>query len=57
MMENKFIEDHLLKWVPIFCDKIISEAELSFYREIAKITKLFIEFEKEELKGYISVLF
>ncbi|MEN8263708.1 MAG: molecular chaperone TorD family protein [Nitrospirota bacterium] len=53
-MERKFIDEHLLKWVPVFCDKIISEAELSFYREIAKVTKHFMEFEEEEISKYIS---
>ncbi len=53
-MEKKFIEEHLLKWVPVFCDKIISDAELSFYREIAKVTKHFMKFEEEEIIEYIS---
>jgi len=53
-MEKMFIEEHLVEWVPIFCDKIISEAELSFYREIAKVTKNFMEFEKKEIEKYVS---
>ncbi len=53
-MEKMFIEEHLVKWVPIFCDKIISEAELSFYREIAKVTKNFMEFEQKEINKYVS---
>ena len=53
-MEKMFIEEHLLEWIPIFCDKVISEAELPFYREIAKVTKNFMEFEKEEISKYIS---
>ncbi len=53
-MEKMFIEEHLIKWVPIFCDKIISEAGLSFYREIAKVTKNFMEFEQKEIVKYVS---
>ena len=53
-MEKMFIEEHLVQWVPIFCDKIISEAELSFYREIAKVTKNFMEFEQKEIVKYVS---
>jgi TorA maturation chaperone TorD len=53
-MEKMFIEEHLIKWVPVFCDRIISEAELSFYREVAKVTKNFMEFEKKEIVKYIS---
>ncbi len=47
-IEKKFIEEHLAKWVPSFCDKIIAQAEPSFYREIAELTKSFIELEKEK---------
>ena len=53
-MEKRFIEEHLLKWVPGFCDRIISDAEMSFYREMARVTKHFMEFEEEEIKRYIS---
>jgi TorA maturation chaperone TorD len=53
-MEKMFIDDHLIKWVPWFCDKIISEAKLPFYREMAKITSNFIQFEKENIDAYIS---
>lgn len=48
-IENKFIEDHLVKWIPDFCDKVEGEAELPFYRDMAALTKNFIEFEKEEV--------
>ena len=50
--EKKFIEEHLACWVPIFCEKVINEAELLFYREMAALTKNFIEFEKEEINRY-----
>ena len=48
-IEKLFFDEHLINWVPIFCEKITSEAELSFYGDIALMTKSFIEFEKEEL--------
>jgi TorA maturation chaperone TorD len=48
-IEKKFIEEHLLKWIPQFCDKITEAAELPFYRDIASLTKHFMEFEKEEM--------
>jgi TorA maturation chaperone TorD len=53
-MQKKFIDEHLIQWIPIFCDKVISEAKLSFYREMAKLTKNFIEVEKKEIDRYIS---
>ncbi len=54
-MEKKFIYDHLIKWIPAFCDKIISQAEISFYGDLADITKNFITLEFEEINESISV--
>ena len=53
-IEKRFIDDHLIQWVPIFCNKVITQADHSFYREIAELTKSFIEFEKENIDAYIS---
>jgi TorA maturation chaperone TorD len=53
-IEHMFMEDHLLKWIPGFCDKIISETEMSFYSEMARLTKSFIELEEKELNNLLS---
>ena len=53
-MEKKFISEHLIKWIPEFCDKIISQAELSFYGDLADVTKKFIILEFEEIDEAIS---
>jgi putative dimethyl sulfoxide reductase chaperone len=53
-MEKKFICDHLIKWIPTFCDKIISQAEISFYGDLADVTKDFITLESEEIDQSIS---
>jgi TorA maturation chaperone TorD len=47
--EKKFVDEHLFCWIPDFCEKVVTEADLPFYREMAKLTRTFIEFEKEEL--------
>ncbi len=52
--EQMFVEDHLIKWIPKFCDKVEDEAEMTFYREMAKVTRSFIELEKGSLDSYIS---
>jgi TorA maturation chaperone TorD len=52
-IEKKFIEEHLAGWVPVFCDKVIEQAEFSFYRGIAKLTKSFLENEQEEIDNYL----
>jgi TorA maturation chaperone TorD len=48
--EKKFVDEHLLGWIPVFCEKVIETAEVPFYREMARLTRSFIEFEKKELK-------
>ena len=53
-MEKKFLDDHIMKWIPLFCDKIIDAAELSFYSEIAKLTKSFLEIDIDEIAQTIS---
>lgn len=50
-IEKQFIEENLVLWVPLFCEKIIKDAELSFYEEIARLTQCFIEFESKEVRG------
>ena len=50
-VELRFIRDHLNRWVPTFCDKIVAAAEFSFYRELAELTRRFIEFNRSELIG------
>jgi TorA maturation chaperone TorD len=47
--EKKFIKEHLARWIPDFCNKVIQEAELPLYREMAILTKNFIEFETKEI--------
>lgn len=53
-MEKKFICEHLIKWIPAFCDKIISQAENSFYGDLADVTKDFITLEFEEINESIT---
>jgi TorA maturation chaperone TorD len=53
-IEKMFMEDHIMKWIPQFCDKVIAEAEFSYYREMAELTKNFLALEMEEINGLIS---
>ena len=52
--EKKFLDEHIMKWVPLFCDKVIHATELAFYREIAELTKSFLEIEIHEVNKTIS---
>ncbi len=50
--EKEFVNEHLIRWIPDFCEKVIEAAEMPFYREMARLTRSFIEFEKKELKKF-----
>jgi TorA maturation chaperone TorD len=52
-VEKRFIEEHLGRWVPELCDKVAAEAELPFYREMAGVTKRFIEYEQRTIDEYV----
>ncbi|MBU2591365.1 MAG: molecular chaperone TorD family protein [Nitrospinae bacterium] len=52
--EQKFMDEHIYKWIPPFCKKVAEEATLSFYKEIADLTGSFIEFDKKEISRLLK---
>ncbi|MEW8516010.1 MAG: molecular chaperone TorD family protein [Candidatus Thiodiazotropha sp.] len=48
-VQRIFLQQHLLAWIPGFCDAVIAQAELPFYREMAELTKNFLELEAQSL--------
>ena len=53
-IEQEFIEKHLARWVPRFCEKVVEAAELPFYKEMAMLAGDFVEAEKERIAGWLS---
>ena len=52
--EKLFLESHPDKWVPLFCDKVIEAGELTFYREMARLTKEYLSLEKRYVNESID---
>lgn len=52
--ERQFLDEHLVRWIPEFADNVIQQANLNFYREMAKLTREYILFEACEIKDLIS---
>jgi putative dimethyl sulfoxide reductase chaperone len=50
MLQKEFILRHLSTWLPIFCDRILKQAEFPLYASLARITKQFMEMELEYLE-------
>ncbi len=51
-IEREFLGKHLALWVLEFCRKVAAEAELPFYREVAVLTKGFVESELADISGH-----
>jgi putative dimethyl sulfoxide reductase chaperone len=41
----EFLNEHLLKWVPLFCERMFEKAELDFYRGLARFTSGFLTYD------------
>ncbi len=50
IIRDRFLVEHLLAWAPGFMDKVINKATLPFYREIAELTKIFLQQEDERIQ-------
>jgi TorA maturation chaperone TorD len=48
-IKNRFLAEHLLTWAPEFMDKVMTNAKLPFYREMAGLAKTFLGQEGEFL--------
>ena len=54
--QRRFLQTHLLKWVPKFSTQILKGAETNFYRGIGKLLKGYLEWDKRELQKLIHSL-
>ncbi len=41
-LQREFFDDHILKWVPTYCDALYTYERSAFFKGIAKLTKGFI---------------
>lgn len=48
-LQKRFMDEHLLKWVPDFCDELFASDQSDFYKGIAKFTKGFLFFDRSAL--------
>lgn len=49
--QKSFLEEHLLQWVPAFCDEIKKHARTTFYREVADMLKELLSSDHDEFEG------
>ena len=53
-IQKMFAEEHLLRWIPQFCEQVIARADLPFYREMARITGEFVDFDYESIEKSLA---
>jgi len=46
-VQRKFIEEHLVTWIPQFCDAVVTKAEMPFYRAMSELMKNYLEIEQQ----------
>lgn len=49
--QRDFLEDHLMKWIPSFCNDVYNYSDTVFYKAIAKITTGYLQLDLEILKS------
>lgn len=50
--QKRFLEHHLLIWVPSFCEKVAQRAQMSLYRFIAQLTGDFVAADHEMIGSH-----
>ncbi|MCP4288096.1 MAG: molecular chaperone TorD family protein [Gammaproteobacteria bacterium] len=46
-VQRMFFEQHLMSWLPQFCDVVMEQADIRFYAAMAELTKNYLEFEQQ----------
>lgn len=49
-----FLNNHLLRWVPLFKERVLAHAEFDFYKGAVKILQGFLEIDKVILEGFLT---
>lgn len=55
-VEREFLTKHLLQWVPIFAKKVVEESSSAFYRNLAEVTKVYLQCEDDHLRTLVDLL-
>lgn len=52
--QGRFMEEHLARWVPGFCEGVVAHARLPFYRGMGELTRAYVLFDREELRQRVQ---
>ncbi|MBI5967235.1 MAG: molecular chaperone TorD family protein [Deltaproteobacteria bacterium] len=51
-MQQDFFREHLVVWVPPFCDRLFQEAESPYFKGVAKMTKGFVAWDYQQFVSH-----
>ena len=54
--ELAFLGDHLARWIPTFCDRILASTDVLFYRQLAVTLEEFVALDLERVKALTGLL-
>lgn len=54
--EIHFLRDHMLAWIPRFCDVVLKESKTKFYKGVAILTRRWLEIDDEYLGNVLAYL-
>jgi len=52
--EKSFLEEHILQWVPAFCECVEANTKLNFFIHLSRATKDFVLQEREYLRSLLG---
>jgi len=52
--QQAFLQEHLVSWVPKYCELMFEDAQLDFYRGVARLIKGFVLYENERVTEYLN---
>lgn len=53
-IQERFLDEHLGRWAPTLCRRIVDDAELPFYRVFADLMRDFLVFDRELVEGVLG---
>lgn len=53
--QSRFLQEHLLRFVPQLCEKIITEANTSFYSGLSRILQSYLKIDLEVLHELLNI--
>lgn len=54
--ERAFLGDHLTRWLPGFCDRLLASTEVPFYRGLAVSLREFVALDDERVRALTGLL-